>query len=1022
MSATTCPSHERVQALMQGMLSLAEAEELSTHVESCARCAQTVAQMEDDTLVNALRAGAHAAAAPMEAHLQQLLERLCPLEACSTIQPGPTGDAAATPVAEPESDWSAATGPLEFLEPAQSADELGRLGGFRILRRIGAGGMGLVFEAEEMQLERRVAVKVMKPELARKEQQRERFLREARSAAKVLHDHLCPIYSVTEVNGLPVIAMPLLRGEPLDHRVRRDGFLPWPEAVRLGREIALGLAAAHAAGLIHRDIKPGNIWLEAGQTPGAPVRVKILDFGLARPAGADQHLTQSGVVLGTPAYMAPEQARGQAVDQRADLFSLGVLLYEMTTGRRPFTGPDTIAILSSLALDEPAPPSAVRPGLPEPLSAFILQLLQKSPDGRPQRAEEVVRRMTEIASLCTPEPTTLPTPAQDLPQARGPRRMIVALLICLLAMAALAFAADRLIFTSENGTLIVDVDGDADLRFAKGKLLLYDDTGKLLYELTPSERNKNLPKGKYLVKVIGADGVALDTDQFEITRAGAKVRVSARTAGPASDALPPRFTNSLGMQFVLVPAGKAWLGGGGGTIGANQAELPDAFYLGTHEVTQEEWTKLRSENPSSFARTGRDQAAVQEVADVDLRHLPVENVSYKDVQAFLRKLNALDQTKGWTYRLPTEAEWEYACRGGPMADLAMSSYDGYFERPVTQLQPHLANYRHDRSPNRTLAVGSFPANPLGLRDMLGNVWEWCETPAMQGDTLGWRLRGGSFTDAPVQCRAAAKGWARPHDRSRTVGFRIARVPIIDHDRRAAEYVLSIGGKVLIKDRGIVGSLAELPKEPFELWEVYLRRNDRFTDEQLTVFSECRNLRNIDFVHTRLSDAGLVCFRNAKRLIVLDLVDTRCGDQGLAWMGDLPNLAYLWLGMSRVTDAGLKPFARCQLLRNLDVSKTGITDEGLLHFQGCTSLHFLSAFETKVTDAGLAAFKDCKVMEFLHLDGTAVTDKLLEQLKTYKHLKVLTVKATQMKEPALRELKAVLPACRIIWDGPEMPPR
>src|SRR5262249_28559768 len=150
--------------------------------------------------------------------------------------------------------------------------------------------------------------------------------------------------------SVPFLAMPLLKGETLDARLKRERALPVPEAVRIAREAAEGLAAAHEAGLVHRDVKPANLWLE--ERPDLPL-VKILDFGLAGMSSQGAHLTASGVIMGTPAYMAPEQARGLKVDPRADLFSLGAVLYQMLSGRRPFTGADAMAVVTSLALDTP---------------------------------------------------------------------------------------------------------------------------------------------------------------------------------------------------------------------------------------------------------------------------------------------------------------------------------------------------------------------------------------------------------------------------------------------------------------------------------------------------------------------------------------------------------------------------------------------------------------------------------------------------------------------------------------------
>ncbi|MDW8263686.1 MAG: serine/threonine-protein kinase, partial [Phycisphaerales bacterium] len=174
-----------------------------------------------------------------------------------------------------------------------------------------------------------VALKVLRPDLPPEQMSRDRFLREARAMASIDHENVCTIYQVDEADGRPFMAMQMLLGETLERRLERDGRLPVAEAARIGREVALGLAAAHAKGIIHRDIKPANIWLEAGTG-----RVKLLDFGLALPRDS-VHLTRSGFVIGTPAFMSPEQARGEPLDARSDLFSLGVVLYLATTGERP---------------------------------------------------------------------------------------------------------------------------------------------------------------------------------------------------------------------------------------------------------------------------------------------------------------------------------------------------------------------------------------------------------------------------------------------------------------------------------------------------------------------------------------------------------------------------------------------------------------------------------------------------------------------------------------------------------------
>src|SRR5207245_9631204 len=197
-------------------------------------------------------------------------------------------------------------------------------------------------------LERLVALKVMKPDNSSNEVSRKRFLQEARAAASIQHDHIVTIYQVGEDNGLPYLAMQFLRGESLDGRLRRERPLAVAEIVRIGREMAEGLAAAHARGMIHRDIKPANIWLE-DLGPENAARVKILDFGLARVSTEQsQHLTRPGVVMGTPGYLAPDQARRPAgIDPRCDLLSLGCVLRHLSTRQEPLRGDDIVPPLTA---------------------------------------------------------------------------------------------------------------------------------------------------------------------------------------------------------------------------------------------------------------------------------------------------------------------------------------------------------------------------------------------------------------------------------------------------------------------------------------------------------------------------------------------------------------------------------------------------------------------------------------------------------------------------------------------------
>src|SRR5262249_12593609 len=259
-------------------------------------------------------------------------------------------------------------GALDFLEPSAKPGALGRLGHYEVLEIAGRGGMGIVLRAFDEKLHRVVAIKVLAPLLAGSAAARQRFVREARTAAAVGHEHVVGIYAVEETGPVPYLRMCFVEGRTLQAKLDQTGPLPLPETLRIGVQVAEGLAAAHKHGLIHRDIKPANILLENGVE-----RVKITDFGLARAAD-DASLTQSGVVAGTPAYMSPEQAEGKHVDTRSDLFSLGSVLYAMCAGHPPFRAESAVAGLRRGCGDTPRPLRGVNPRGPAWLGATGRQL------------------------------------------------------------------------------------------------------------------------------------------------------------------------------------------------------------------------------------------------------------------------------------------------------------------------------------------------------------------------------------------------------------------------------------------------------------------------------------------------------------------------------------------------------------------------------------------------------------------------------------------------------------------------
>jgi serine/threonine protein kinase len=295
---------------------------------------------------------------------------------------GDESDATAALGDEPSTDDTAELS-LSFLGPSDQADCLGTLGPYEITGVIGRGGMGVVLKARDPRLRRTVAVKVLAPDRAANSVARKRFPREARAAAAVVHPHVVTIHHVDQEQDLPYLVMEFVDGVSLHRKVRKEGPLGLEHILRIGSQVADGLAAAHRQGVIHRDIKPGNILLEGGTQ-----HVKITDFGLAR-AVDDPNVTRTGEVAGTPMFMSPEQAQGMRIDHRTDLFSLGGVMYTMCTGRPPFRADSPIAVLLKVRDGTPRPIRKLRPDIPEWLVKIIDRLLCKDPDARFQTAQEV---------------------------------------------------------------------------------------------------------------------------------------------------------------------------------------------------------------------------------------------------------------------------------------------------------------------------------------------------------------------------------------------------------------------------------------------------------------------------------------------------------------------------------------------------------------------------------------------------------------------------------------------------------
>ncbi|HTU19801.1 MAG TPA: serine/threonine-protein kinase [Gemmataceae bacterium] len=436
MIAATCPDFPTLRQFLLAELPESEAEDLEQHLLECDSCCERARSFqESDTLLEALRSEPSVEEDPDGELVAELMARFRLVR--HGVEDSPEEK---LPPSQPATDIYRGRD-LAFLEPPAEMTERTQLGSYILRKRLGSGGMGIVFAAEDRNLRRTVALKVMKPSLASQTSARERFRREAQAAAAIEHDHIVTIYQVDEDQGVPYLAMQLLQGESLETRLTRLGRLPVDEVLRIGREVAEGLAAAHERGLVHRDIKPSNIWLEGVEACDRGGTVKIVDFGLVWTAEKNERLTQSGTILGTPGYMAPEQARGAGFDPRCDLFSLGCVLYQMCTGKVPFEGPDVLATLVSLALDQPQEPRVVNPEVPAVLSDLVMQLLGKDPSQRPSS----VRAVAEcLAALENGQTVLLPVSGAAPARRRGRRAAWFLIAACLLGgLTWLAFALAR---------------------------------------------------------------------------------------------------------------------------------------------------------------------------------------------------------------------------------------------------------------------------------------------------------------------------------------------------------------------------------------------------------------------------------------------------------------------------------------------------------------------------------------------------------------------------------------------------
>lgn len=638
---------------------------------------------------------------------------------------------------------------------------------YRIEIMIGEGGMGRVYRATHIHMDHTVAVKILHSHLSSDQMALERFRREARSAAQLHHPNAVAVsdFGVTMNNNVAYLVMEFLDGLDLRQKIDNQRQLDCEETFSIVQQICAALDAAHSNGIIHRDLKPDNIWLS--RSADGAERVKVLDFGIAKIQSTTEmiKLTQQGVIVGTPHYMSPEQCSGEDLDSRSDIYSLGVIIYEMLTGQVPFQASTPVAVAIKHATQRPNPPRRLRADIPIQIEEVVLRALEKKQEDRPSSALELAQEfeMAILAAGMTPRLVgtgRLYAPFIPTPPVSKFREVPAPIAVAEHARAAaVATAPAPLVVEPLPGRAAAAVSGNLEPALQKRRW--NTATGKLLF----SERMffpdhpvfgdlfTFVGKHRKTLAVAGAIVIVLVGVVWVITMLSGRNKVL--TADPLKGPLAPP-------GMVLVKAGKFMMGSDDPRSYLNSRPahpmLVGDFFLDVNEVSNEEYFKFigRTGHPAPpHWKNGRFRPGTEK--------LPVINVSWFDARAYA----------SWTQkRLPAEAEWEYAARGTdnkvyPWSDQWKSNYATLKESgrggPVEVGNPNGRSW-------------------CGVNDMVGNVAEWVGNdqwnpyPGSTGTSdAGLRIyRGGSYNNSKDELWTINRSFTSPGQKLSEVGFRCAK--------------------------------------------------------------------------------------------------------------------------------------------------------------------------------------------------------------------------------------------------------
>ena len=668
------------------------------------------------------------------------------------------------------------------------------VGQYKILGQLGAGGMGKVYRAEHTFMGRQVALKILPPKQLENRQAAARFLREVRASARLKHPNIVTVHDAGQLGKIVYMSMELVEGQNLDEYVEEHG--PMSPAVSAGiiAQAAGGLQYAHDAGLIHRDIKPQNLMLS---TSG---QVKILDLGVVRFSDADagdvgssplfageSMLTADGILCGTLPYIAPEQIRDpRSIDGRCDIYALGCSFYFLLTGQHAFQEKSSYRAMELKLTSTPTPVTKLRADIPDEIVAIVDKMMAKEPTDRFQTPTEIVQALTPYRQEYQ-APQQRPLTNEDgMAWLKGTR-------------AAAEDKEDQLAWLAqpeESGPtatppIVMPTEFDVGRQQHRAGITAEstDQPGQTVVA-DPSPGPQRLWKGLWgtsapvrwslitLTVLLMAFVILIISAHRRPDRQLTKTVPANRHAAPSqarspaavlvTEQGPTELTNSLGMKFVRIEPGELIMGQTENRKAAMPDEMPAhrviisrPYYLSIFEVTQIEYEAVTGEAPSQHEGHSH----------------PVERVSFEDAQRFCRQLSALDLERGHRYRLPTEAEWEYAARAGTATRWCFSG---------RVIRWFAYGWAADNSWSQTHPVGEKSPNAWGLYDMYGNVGEWCcdwyaddyyrSAPLRDptGPQAGSKrvVRGGSYCSSIPQCSSVARDAFDPAQGVPHIGFRI----------------------------------------------------------------------------------------------------------------------------------------------------------------------------------------------------------------------------------------------------------